>query len=211
MKHRSNILSLFPAVLGGLIFVLVAGGGMSGAAPLYFQQGCNSNWLNQNPQTRNTARDYAYGAVYEGYQWGGGCWNYDNYDSAPNDPPQQYTGGEGGDCSGFTFKSWWERSETDDAGWRYHYALQNVHGPYNSQAFKDGVGAPNTVISKPSTVYMDALASSPHIGMIYYANTAYNEDRIIEAKCETCGTFTWPRTYRGDPAYGGVRRTGWAG
>jgi uncharacterized OB-fold protein len=47
--------------------------------------------------------------------------------------------------------------------------------------------------------------------MIYWANTAYNQDRIIEAKCEACGTGTWPRTYRGNPDYSGVRRLYWAG
>ena len=40
--------------------------------------------------------------------------------------------------------------------------------------------------------------------MIYQANTAYNTDRIVEAKCEACGTGIWTRTYRGDPSYGGV-------
>jgi hypothetical protein len=84
-----------------------------------------------------------------------------------------------------------------------------VHGPYDAYAFKTGGGAPNVTIAKSSTVYMDAFASTSHIGMIYYANTAYNEDRIVEAKCESCGTFTWPRTYRGDSSYSGVRRTGW--
>jgi hypothetical protein len=27
--------------------------------------------------TRDAAQDYANAARYEGYQWGGGCWNYD--------------------------------------------------------------------------------------------------------------------------------------
>ena len=57
---------------------------------------------------------------------------------------------------------------------------------------------------------MDAFASTFHIGMIYWANTAYGQDRIIEAKCEACGTGTWPRTYRGNPDYSGVRRLHWA-
>ena len=196
-------------LLSGLMLVLLATGTVSGAEADSFQQGCNSNWFNQNPVTRDYARDYAFGAIQEGYQWGGGCWNYDDVDSAPSDPPGQYTGGEGGDCSGFTFKAWWERSEVGDAGFRYHYALQNVHGPYNTSAFKNGEGAPNIVVAKSSTTDMDAFSSTWHMGMIYQANTAAGQDRIIEAKCEACGTSTWPRTYRGDPAYGGVRRTGW--
>ena len=89
--------------------------------------------------------------------------------------------------------------------------MQNVHGPYTAADFKAGAGAANTTVAKASTTYMDAFAASDHIGMIYWANTAFNQDRIIEAKCEACGTGTWPRTYRGNPDYSGVRRLYWAG
>jgi len=208
MRKKPLIFGFLPGIVAGLTLVLFSSG-VASSRTATFQAGCNNDWFNANPVTRDTARDYAYGAVYEGYQWGGGCWNYDNYDSAPNDPEKTYSGGEGGDCSGFTFKSWWEKSEEGDAGFRYHYALQNVHGPYDTNRFKAGDGAANVTLAKSSTIYMDGLVSADHIGMIYYANTAYNTDRMIEAKCETCGTFTWPRTYRGDPAYSGVRRTGW--
>ena len=103
----------------------------------------------------------------------------------PEDPN---TLGEGGDCSGFTFKSWWERAETGDPWFRYHAWMQNVHGPYTAADFKAGAGASNTTVAKANTTYMDAFAASNHIGMIYWANTAFNQDRIIEAKCEACGT-----------------------
>src|SRR5438046_9766645 len=54
--------------------------------------------------TRDQAASYALAGSREGYQWGGGCWNNDNIDNSPNDPPEDpYTGGEGPDCSGFTF------------------------------------------------------------------------------------------------------------
>jgi hypothetical protein len=89
--------------------------------------------------------------------------------------------------------------------------MQNVHGPYTAADFKYGTGASNTTVAKANTVYMDAFAATNHIGMIYWANTAYNQDRIIEAKCEACGTGTWPRTYRGNPDYSGARRLYWAG
>ena len=89
--------------------------------------------------------------------------------------------------------------------------MQNVHGPYTAADFKYGIGAPNVTVAKANTVYMDAFASTYHIGMIYWANTAYNQDRIIEAKCEACGTGTWPRTYRGNPDYSGARRLYWVG
>jgi hypothetical protein len=88
--------------------------------------------------------------------------------------------------------------------------MRKVHGPYTAADFRAGVGSANTTVSKPAATSMDAFASTHHIGMIYQANTAYNTDRIVEAKCEACGTGIWSRTYRGDPAYGGVHRLGWA-
>ena len=77
------------------------------------------------------------------------------------------THGEGGDCSGLTFKTW--RESTDD--WRdgryYWRALRNVHGPYTAGDFKNGVGAPNHVVAKATAGVMDAFASSAHIGMVF--------------------------------------------
>jgi hypothetical protein len=208
MSTKRVIFGFLPGLVAGIAAALLVSG-VASSRTMSFQGGCNGDYLDANPVSRDTARDYAWAAVYEGYQWGGGCWDYDDNDAAPSDPPETYSGGEGGDCSGFTFKAWWERAETADSGWRYHYAMQNVHGPFNAQAFKDGVGAANQVIAKANADMMDAFASSSHIGMIYSPNTAYNEDRIVEAKCELCGTFTWPRTYRGDPDYSGVHRIGW--
>ena len=50
-------------------------------------------------------------ARHEGYQWAGGCWNDNDRDDSPGDPREDpYTGGEGGDCSGFTFQVWREAS-----------------------------------------------------------------------------------------------------
>src|SRR5438105_15770100 len=121
-------------------------------------------WVNCNcaaptfmtTMTRDAAQDYANAARYEGYQWGGGCWNYDNVDSYPNDQPGDPSShGEGGDCSGLTFKTW--RESTDD--WRdgryYWRALRNVHGPYDAVSFKAGYGAPNHVISKRTAGVID--------------------------------------------------------
>ena len=39
--------------------------------------------FNVNPLTRGEARNYAYSAAAEGYQWAGGCWNDNNYDDSP--------------------------------------------------------------------------------------------------------------------------------
>lgn len=176
-----------------------------------FQAACTNDSFATSGVTRSQARVYAEIGAYEGYQWGGGCWNDDNVDNAPGDPTEDVsTRGEGGDCSGFTYKSWYERPGWTDTGFTYHYRMRNVHGPYNAEAFKRGDGLANMTLSKSAATTMDAYASTYHIGMIYQENTAYNTDRIVEAKCEACGTGIWSRTYRGDPAYGGVRRAGWS-
>lgn len=203
-----------PARLAGLVaglslsVVLMSPG--VGAYHTNFQGSCTNEYFQTSGVTRAQARIYAEIAAQEGYQWGGGCWDDDDRDDAPGDATENPgTRGEGGDCSGFTFKAWFERGNTSDPGFTYHYRMRNVHGPFDAKAFKDGLGLQNLMLSKSAAIEMDALASTSHIGMIYQPNTAYNTDRIVEAKCEACGTGIWTRTYRGDPAYGGVRRAGW--
>jgi hypothetical protein len=204
-----------PAFLHGAIaglalaFALATPGAL--AYHTNFQASCTNDHFGTSGVTRSQALIYAQIGAYEGYQWGGGCWNDDNVDNAPGDPTENAaTRGEGGDCSGFTYKSWFERSGWTDTGFTYHYRMQNVHGPYAAEAFKRGDGYANVTLSKSAAIEMDAFASVSHVGMIYQPNTAYNTDRIVEAKCEACGTGIWSRTYRGDPAYGGVRRAGWS-
>jgi hypothetical protein len=211
MTTRANLLRFLPGLLAGLIVTLAFGPLTAGAYHTNFQASCNNEYFNTSGVSRSQARSYAEQGAWEGYQWGGGCWNNNDVDDSPNDPTQDAsTRGEGPDCSGFTFKSWYERGETGDAGFRYHYRMQNTHGPYVAESFKNGVGAPNTTVAKANALTMDAFASTYHVGMVYQANTAYNTDRIIEAKCEACGTGIWSRTYRGNPDYGGARRVGWA-
>ena len=194
----------------GIALVLTAAAGAQ--AYHRFWSGCNYDAPTfMTTMTRDAAQDYANAARYEGYQWGGGCWNYDNVDATPNDQAgTSFTHGEGGDCSGLTFKTW--RESTDD--WRdgryYWKALRNVHGPYDAAAFKAGAGAPNHVIGKAGAGVMDAFASQGHIGLIFF-RSLYGGDQIVEAKCEACGTNIWYRTYRSDPAYGAVGRWGWTG
>jgi hypothetical protein len=160
--------------------------------------------------TRNGSATVALRARYGGYQWGGGCWNDNDQDDSPGDPHEDpYTGGEGGDCSGFTFKVWRESLSQSDAGFYQWGLLRNVHGPYAAAAFKAGSGAPNSTASKAGLIKMDALASDGHIGLIYAANPD-GSDQIIEAKGEAYGTDIWTRTYRGSSSYSGVRRAGWS-
>ena len=73
--------------------------------------------------TRDGSAAVALRARYEGYQWGGGCWNDNDRDDSSNDPHEDpATGGEGGDCSGFTFKVWRQAQNTADAGF-YQWGL----------------------------------------------------------------------------------------
>lgn len=173
----------------------------------------NCNYAAPTPTsviTRDGSAQVALRARYEGYQWAGGCWNDNDRDDSPGDPPENAsTGGEGGDCSGFTFKVWRESLNEGDAGFYQWGMLRNVHGPYTAARFKTGDGAPNVTVSKTVLLKMDALASTGHIGMIY-AKNADGTDQIIEAKGEAYGTNIWTRTYRGDSSYSGVRRTGWS-
>jgi hypothetical protein len=160
--------------------------------------------------SRAQAMSYALRARWEGYQWGGGCWNDNNIDDSPGDPPgDPSTGGEGGDCSGFTYKVWAESEDEGDAYFWLWGRLTNVHGPFSSGRFMHGDGAANAIVSKRLTIPMDAFASSTHIGILF-AHNADGTDQIIEAKGEAYGTNIWTRTYRGNSAYGGVRRVGWS-
>jgi hypothetical protein len=193
-------------------FVLAAAGTARAYHTHFIVNNCNSNAPDPTSYiTRDGSTTVALRARHEGYQWAGGCWNDNDRDDSPGDPTEDpYTGGEGGDCSGFAFKVWRESPDTSNAGFYQWNMLRYVHGPYTAQSFKSGAGAPNTTVSKSAALRMDAFASSSHIGMIY-ARNADGSDQIIEAKGEAYGTNIWTRTYRGDSSYSGARRIGWSG
>jgi hypothetical protein len=165
---------------------------------------------------RSQAIAYADVAWKEGYHWGGGCWNDSDTDNQAGDPVQtESTHGEGGDCSGFTFKTWALKcsdpanclyGENGKSTWS---AIRYIHGPYTASSFKNPPGSPIADEPKSTALQMDAFASDTHIGMIYTANTSQGHDRIIEAKCEGCGTTKSIQPYRGQSAYEGAERTGW--
>jgi hypothetical protein len=192
-------------------FCLAAAGTAGAYHTQFIAQNCN--WAAPTPAsyiTRDGSATVALRARFEGYQWGGGCWNDNDHDDSPGDPPGDgATGGEGGDCSGFTFKVWRESENVDDTGFYQWGMLRHIHGPYVASQFKGGAGAPNVIAPKSGLYKMDALASMNHIGMVY-ARNADGSDQIIEAKGEAYGTNIWTRTYRGDSTYGGVRRAGWS-
>jgi hypothetical protein len=200
-------------VLAAALVVALVLSGVTAARTETFQS-AYCNYATAQPTvnfTRDGAQTYSLIAAWEGYQWGGGCWNNNNVDQSYGDPPGQlWTGGEGGDCSGLTFKTWHESLNTGDGGHYYWAPLRNVHGPYSAQAFKYGSGVPNGTIYKPYAGVMDGFASDYHVGMIFFRGSG-GWDQIIEAKCELCGTNIFSRTYRSSSDYGGIRRLGWTG
>jgi hypothetical protein len=202
---------MFLAALAGAFALAVVG--TAGAYHTRFvADNCNYAAPTPTPYiTRDGSAAVALRARYEGYQWGGGCWNDNDRDDSPGDPTENpNTGGEGPDCSGFTFKVWRESTNASDGGFFQWGLFRFVHGPYTAADFKNGAGAPNVTYPKTDLIRMDALASTGHIGIIY-AKNADGSDQIIEAKGEAYGTNIWTRTYRGSSSYSGVRRVGWSG
>ena len=195
----------------GIDAALAAAGGALAYHTHFVANTCNTN----APQftsyfIRDGSTAVALYARYEGYQWGGGCWNDNDVDDSPGDPTEDpNTGGEGGDCSGFTFKVWRESTNTSDRGGYQWNMLRWMHGPYTAYDFRIGKGLPNTAKAKTALIKMDALASAHHIGMIYAVNSD-GTDQIIEAKGEDYGTNIWVDTFRGNSSYTGVQRLGWS-
>ena len=210
LRRSSAPAAVFAASLA-VVASLVAAGGAGAYHTRFVANTCNTG----PPQptayfTREGSVQVALRARYEGYQWGGGCWNDNDRDDSPGDPKEDpNTGGEGGDCSGLTFKVWRESTDPSDAGGYQWNMLRFVHGPYTAADFRAGAGAPNVTLGKSHLIRMDALASPHHIGIIYAPN-ADGTDQIVEAKGEDYGTNIWVRTYRGSSSYGGVRRLGWS-
>jgi hypothetical protein len=167
-----------------------------------------SNW-ELAPVTRENAMYLMLTARWEGYQWGGGCWNNNDYDETPNDPPGTFSGGEGPDCSGLVFKTFFLSDNTWESGFYYSSKYRNVHGPYATTNFKYGSYPSFARIGKSYAIFADALVSDTHMGLVY-AKNANGTDQIFEAKGEAYGTNVWTRSYRGNSAYSAVRRKGWA-
>src|SRR5262249_11756335 len=136
----------------GSAFLLLASGAASAYHTRFVALNCTTSAGDPTPYiTRDGSINVALRARFEGYQWGGGCWNDNDVDDSPGDPTEDpNTGGEGGDCSGFTFKVWRESETESNAGFYQWNKLWKVHGPYTAAAFKSGAGAPNITIAKSS-------------------------------------------------------------
>lgn len=209
-REPSHSRRFFVALCFGLLVSTLLVGGTRASAHHNFWAQCNTNTAyNLSSWTRAQARSYATVARFEGYHWGGGCWNNNNIDDQPGDPIRTVsTHGEGGDCSGFVFKSWGLKHSETATGFHYWPRMHNVHGPFHSTEFRDGLGPSLYNVTKSATVPMDAMAKAGHVGMIYTLTSNENTDMIIEARGEYHGTGIWQQLYRGDPEYKGVRRAG---
>ncbi len=175
---------------------------------------CNTNSQNHiSSWKRSQARAYGFVAAAEGYQRAGGCWNNNDVDDTPPVGLDD-TGSEGPDCSGLVFKSWFLKGNYGATGGQWWGRMRNIHGPYASYDFHDGVDEgpfftlPNK--NRITTLYMDAFARDGHIGLIYTdVATSDNTDLILEAKGNFYGTDVFEEDYRSDSAYVAVRRKGW--
>lgn len=157
------------------------------------------------------AADYAYTAVLDGYQWGGGCWLNDDIDATPSDPEETFSGGEGPDCSGLVFKTWELNADRNSApitnGWTSWAQTNNVHGPADASAFRSS-GASWTAETKSWVTKMDALASTSHVAM-YWSHTSSGSDKFIEAKGEDKGTQIAVENYLGSSSFLPSARNNW--
>jgi hypothetical protein len=159
---------------------------------------------------RADARAYADVAQYEGYEWGGGCWNNNNRDDTPGQPD---SGGEGPDCSGLVFKSWELRWTKGLEGFRWYSRLENRHGPYVTSDYRYPIkDYPffQTSKDRSNLLYMDAFASPDHMGLLYTeSNPSSGTDYVLEAFNDASGVDVNIEAYRFDPSYVGSRRGQW--
>jgi hypothetical protein len=160
---------------------------------------------------RMDARTYAGYASREGYEWGGGCWNNNDVDDTPGAPA---SGGEGPDCSGLVFKTWGLLRDYGAQGFRWYSRWMDVHGPYVAADFHDAGGdGPFRLLPdkrRVTTLYMDAFASTGHVGLIWSDSVpSGGGDYVIEAYNDAYGTDVNVEDYRSDSSFRPVRRKQW--
>lgn len=171
------------------------------------------DWIRQTWK-RSQADDYAMQAVGEGYEFGGGCYRLNGYDDTPNAPTDG--GGEGADCSGFTFKTWaLPLDPSSDVVYRFWEHEKNIHGPYSTWAYYEPAASyPFRLISKTysATAFMDALverhSSWGHVALIHQEGSG-GSDYIVHARNNTMGTELRYLPYRSDADFRAVARKDW--
>jgi hypothetical protein len=199
----------------GLILGMVGGGilllSAIPALATWSGDNCNGTGSQVNMWKRSQAKDYVQQANHEGYEWGGGCYRLNNRDDTPNAPD---SGGEGNDCSGFTFRAWALKVDGSD-GYKFWEMEKDIHGPYSTGSYYDPQPDwqfKNINKSYFSTEYMDAFAyrsgGEGHIGLIYNEGNG-GSDYIIHAKSDAEGTTITYEDYRSSSAFRGVARKDW--
>jgi hypothetical protein len=174
---------------------------------------CDGTGWERETWKRSQADDYALRAVGEGYEFGGGCYVLNGYDDTPNAPVD--SGGEGTDCSGFTFKTWALESAAGAKGFHFWQHHKEIHGPYSTWAYYEPAAAyPFRTIAKTytSTMFMDALVERHsdwgHVALIHMEGSA-GSDWIVHARNNTNGTELRYLPYRGDADFRATTREGW--
>ncbi|HEV8420124.1 MAG TPA: hypothetical protein VGR13_02070 [Actinomycetota bacterium] len=176
----------------------------------FVSNNCRPNHAADDHHRRKDALAYAVVAEWEGYEWGGGCWNNNDRDDTPGAPDSN---GEGPDCSGLVFKTW-ELRDPGDNGYTWYGRLENIHGPYATYDYRSPDSADPFVKlpdkSRATTMYMDAFAKNGHVGLLSSRpSPSSNTDYIIEAKGDASGTGEWLESYRYDSNYVAVKRKNW--
>jgi hypothetical protein len=173
---------------------------------------CHGGGWSRQTWKRSQADAYAMQAVGEGYEFGGGCYRLNGFDDTPDTPTDG--GGEGADCSGFTFKSW-ALPQSGANGFHFWEHEKNIHGPYSTWAYFDPAPAyPFRLIAKTysATAFMDALVERHstwgHVALIHQEGSG-GSDYIVHARNNTMGTELRYLPYRGDPDFKAVARKNW--
>ena len=182
------------------------------ALATWASENCHGDDWSRQTWKRSQADDYAMRAVGEGYEFGGGCYRLNGYDDTPGLPTDG--GGEGADCSGFTFKTW-ALPMSGANGFHFWEHEKNVHGPYSTWAYFDPAPSyPFRSIAKTyaATAFMDALverhSSFGHVALIHQEGSA-GSDYIVHARNNTMGTELRYLPYRGDPDFKAITREDW--
>lgn len=207
MKRMLLLITLTTCVLG------LAPGLSRPVLATWVDSHCYPNNYADSNVRRADAQAYATVGFDEGYEWGGGCWNDNDKDDTPGQPD---SGGEGPDCSGYTFKTWELKNGYGVSGFRWWDKMQDQHGPYTTSDFHD-VGTSSSLPfhrlkdkNRSTTLYMDAFAKVGHVGILYTSsNPTANTDWIAEALGDASGTGEFEEDFRYDSAYVAVRRKDW--
>ena len=185
----------------------------SEAMASWASENCHGDHWDMPRWKRSQADDYALQAVGEGYEFGGGCYKLNGYDDTPDLPTDG--GGEGADCSGFTFKTWALELESGTGGYHFWTHQKNIHGPYATWGYFDPAPSyPFKLISKGygSTLFMDAFVQRNsewgHVALIHQEGSS-GSDWIVHARNNTAGTELRYLPYRADDSMKAVARKGW--